>query len=117
APQTVTQARASERVKVAAAQVTARVAAERVQRQQYHVAPQHQRTQTDAEAGREPERQDDVPPQKNEDDQRQPEQVAVNVLQDEGESRLAAVAPSRVGGGARRGRPEERAVVRATVVV
>src|SRR5262249_43778033 len=88
-----TQRLTSKGVEIAATQVSAGVAAQRGERQQDHVAEQYQSAQADAKAGRELESEDGGPPQKQDDDQRQPEEVTGDGLQDEGEDRLAAVAP------------------------
>ena len=82
-----------------------------------HVRDHDHRPEADPEVTIEVEREDRIPPEEREHDDREVERVAVDVLEDEREPRLAAVFRARVRDRAGRRRPEERAVVGAAVVV
>src|SRR5205823_11319431 len=69
------------------------------------------------EVSAEVEREQDIPPQEDEQRRREDERVPVEVLDQEREPRLAGVALTDVGNRACRRRPEERAVIRAAVVI
>ena len=91
--------------------------------EQHDVGRQHERADADAErhrAGRrigEPERLPHVVGEDQQDRQRQEQEVAMDVLQDERKRVLAPVARARLADGARRRIGPERLVVRAAVVV
>src|SRR2546428_7084547 len=116
-PEPEAQRLSVEAVEIAAEEIAHRVAGERVAGEEQDVREHDERPETDAEPSAEVEREDRVPPQEREDDRGEVQEVAVEVLDDEGEARLAGVAAAHVGDGARRGRPEERAVVAAAVVI
>ena len=102
--------------------VTQRVAAERVAGEQRHVEREHQRADADAElhaarAVGEPERLPHVARQEEQEQHRDVQEVAVDVLQDEREGPLAQIALPRLADGAVRRIGPERLVVRAAVVV
>src|SRR6266511_2467805 len=96
APQPEAHRRLGEAVDVPAAQVPAGVARQRVQPQEHRVDHQHQRAQAHAPAVTEVEALDAVPQQDDRERQRQVEEVAVDVLEDQRELGLAAVARPRV---------------------
>ena len=93
------RARAREAVELAADEVPRRVAAERERREADHVREQHERAEADAELVRavarlEEEGADGVVPEEAEHDDREVEEVAVRVLEDQRQPALAAVALS-----------------------
>src|SRR6266487_5072799 len=108
APQPVAQRVLGEAVEVPAAEVAAGVARQRVDPQHRGVGQQHQRAHSQAEAVWEGEPPDRVPGVAAREGEHEVEEVAVDVLQDQRESRLAAVAPPGVGDGAGGRRPPER---------
>ena len=94
------------------------MAGKSVGREEDDVDEHDQRTQADAEFAVEVESAKNVIPEEAQENDCEIEKVAVDVLQDEGEGRLAAVAPPlllRNGAGGRV--PEEGPVVRLAVVV
>src|SRR5829696_2733267 len=117
APRPVPDRVAGEVVEPPPAQVPAGVAGQRVQPQEEGVDQQHHRAQADAPALGEVEGPQGVPGQDDRERQGQVEEVAVDVLEDEGEAGLAGVAGPGVGDGAGRRRQPERPVVRLAVVV
>src|SRR2546430_17255354 len=107
-----------EAVEGPAYQVAGRVAGEAVERERGGVDQQHERADPDAEAAPEARRREHVAPEEDEVDERDVERVAVEVLEDEGEGGLAAVAvPARLAHRARRRIEEVRAVVGLAVGV
>ena len=106
-----------EAVEIAAHEIAQRVAARRIAREQDHVGEHEDRTQADAEVPAEVERVEGVSPQEDEQRSREDQRVAVEVLDEERKACLTRIARPRVGHRAGRRRPEERPVVRATVVV
>lgn len=97
----------------------ARVAAERVAKDQHGVHDEDDRAETDVSpvAVLVAERQHRVVRQDQTDDHGHVEEVAVDVLQDQRQARLAGVLAVRLGHGAGRWRQPPRAVVRLAVVV
>jgi hypothetical protein len=94
------------------------MAGRRVKGEEHDVGEENERAHADAEAPVEGEGADGVVPEEREEDDRQVEKVPVNVLQDEGERRLPAIAaPRRFPDGARGRIEEERAVISLAVVV
>src|SRR5881296_2334595 len=82
------------------------------------VDQQHERADPDADAAPEARPLEHVAPEEEEIDERDVERIAVQVLEDEGEGGLAAVAvPARLAHRARRRIEEVRAVVGLAVVV
>ena len=106
-----------EHVEVAAAQMPAGMAREGVQRQQRRVDDEDERAQPHPEPPVEPKGEDGVPPQEGEDGQGEPEEVAVDVLEHEGEARLPEIPLGPVAHRAARRRSEERPVVRLAIVI
>src|SRR2546425_2394671 len=116
APDLVAGLRLGENVHVPAADVAARVAREGVASQEDDVDPHHQRAHADSEAVGEPERQDRVPGEHHDEEDRDVPRVAMEVLEEERKARLARVALD-VADGARHRRQPEGAVVGLAVVV
>src|SRR2546426_3450821 len=109
---------AREAVEGPAHQVAGRVAGETIERERSGVDQQHERADPDADAAPEPRPLEHVAPEEEEVDERDVERIAVQVLEDEGEGGLAAVAvPARLAHRARRRIEEVRAVVGFAVVV
>src|SRR6266705_3534295 len=109
---------AREAVEGPAHQVAGRVAGEAVERERSGGDQQHERADPDADAAPEARPLEHVAPEEEEVDERDVERVAVEVLEDEGEGGLAAVAvPARLAHRARRRIEEVRAVVGLAVVV
>src|SRR5207237_7665279 len=109
-------------VTAAANQVTQRVAAERITREQNHVRRQDETSDADAKlpaAGSvgESEPVDCVDEQNDEEQQREIEEVAVHVLQDERKRSLAEIGFSRFSDRTPGRVSPERLVVRAAVVI
>src|SRR5947208_8676004 len=116
-PEAVAGGGLGEDVHAPAAQVPAGVAGEGMPREQRHVDPHDQRPHPDPDAVLEAEGLDRVPCEEPDDADGQVERVAVQVLEDEGEARLAGVAGPDVRHRAAGRGPPERAVVRLPVVV
>src|SRR5688572_28681076 len=107
-----------ETVDLAADDVSQRVARERVERKQNDVGEQDQRTNPDSEAAIKPERVNRVVPENDQEDERNVEKVAMQVLQDEWKGSLAAIPVRAAFADCARGRIEkERAVVSLAIVV
>ena len=112
-----------ELVEIAADEVAQRVAAERVAAEQHDVDREHERADADAELLSRPSRRrtssafHDVVREDEEEEQRDVQEVAVDVLEDERKRSLAAVALARLADGAVRRIGPERLVVRAAIVV
>src|SRR2546430_1329781 len=101
-----------EAVEGPAYQVAGRVAGEAVEGERSGVDQQHERADPDADAAPEARPLEHVAPEEEEVDERDVERIAVEVLEDEGEGGLAAVAvPARLAHRARRRIEEARAVV------
>src|SRR5262245_40953816 len=91
-----------EAVDLSAHEMAQRVTGEGVHRQQRRVDEEYERADGDAEVPRRPERFPDVVPEEAEHDQRDVQQIAMEVLQDERECRLAPVLAPRLSDGASR---------------
>src|SRR2546425_12231928 len=101
---------AREAVEGPAHQVARRVAGEAVERERSGVDQQHERADPDADAAPEARPLEHVAPEEEEVDERDVERVAVEVLEDEGEGGLAAVAVhARLAHSARRRTVADRA--------
>src|SRR3990170_6875442 len=106
-----------ERVHRAAADVPAGVAAKGVQRQEGGVGKDDERPEPRPDAVLEPEGQSDIVPVDDDDGEHEPEEVAVDVLQDPGEPRLPRVRAGPVAHRARGRRPDHRSIVRLPRIV
>ena len=109
--------RLREHVDQAADQMPQRMAAERVAAEQHHVHQQHQRADADAEAVVEPQRLPHVVRQKHHEQQREIQEVAMDVLQDQREVALAPVVLARLADGAVGRIGPEGFVVGAAIVI
>src|SRR5215204_2341740 len=117
APHPVADRGLGEAVEPAPAKVPAGMARQRVEGQEHGVDEQDHGPEADPPAVGEVEGAQRVPGQDDRERQRQVEEVAVDVLEDQGEAGLAGVAGPGVGDGAGRRRPPERPVVGLAVVV
>src|SRR5262249_44748022 len=111
------EGRAREAVEISAREVPQGMARERVERKQDDVGGQHERAETHAEASIKREGADGVDAQKNDEEDSNIEEVAVDVLEDERKLRLAAVGMPTFSDGARRRVEEEGPIVGLSVVV
>src|ERR1043166_2483702 len=117
--------RAREAIQFAADQVLQRVAGERVQRQQHDVDQQDQRAHADAEVPMryvavipKKEGANGVIPEEAKEDHGGVKKIAMDILQDEGETGLAAIiAMRRLSHGAGRRVEKECAIVGLSVVI
>ena len=112
------ECRARKTIKFAAGKMTQRVAGKGVEGKKNDVDRQDERADADAEMSAEEERPNGVMPKKRNEENRKIKEVAMNVLQDEGKRRLAAIIavrrfPDRASGGVE----EKRAVVGFAVLV
>ena len=99
-------------------EVTRRMAGEAVERQRGGVGEDHERPEADAERAAEPRGVNHVTPQKGQIEERGVEEVAMEVLEHEGEGGLAAVAAgAKLADRAGRRVEEIRSVVGLAVVV
>src|SRR5205823_1783550 len=114
---------AGKTIHLAADQVPQGVTGKQVQSQQDDVDQQHQRANTNAKVQlligtREPERADRVIPEEAQEYDGAVKEIAMEILQDEGKTRLAAiVAVCRFAHGTARRVQEERSVIRFAVVI
>ena len=90
--QALKRSASGQHVQIAADQVAAGMARKAVQGQQHRVHQQDDRAQAEHEVPVEDEPLDSVDPQEHDDDQRRPEGVAVDVLDDPRKPRLAFIA-------------------------
>src|SRR5262249_31115964 len=87
---------AGEPVAESANQMAQRMASEGVAAQQGHVRQQHQRADADAEAAVKPKRLPDVVGQQEDEDQREVEEVSMDILQDQRKGALAEITRARL---------------------
>src|SRR6266404_1601807 len=88
---------ARKAVEPAASQMAQRMAGKRVDREQNNIDQQYQRAHTHSEFPIEIERLKDVFPQENEEQHREIQKVAMDILQDKRKSRLALIVPLPFG--------------------
>ena len=108
---------AGKTIELAAHQVAQGVAREQVKTQQNNVGEQHQRAQANAEVAVPPEGDNCIFPQETQEDHGKIKEIAVEILQDEWELRLAAVFMARLAHGTGRWIKEEGPVIRFPVVI
>src|SRR6266403_1323777 len=109
---------AREAVELASGEVAKRMAGKRVEREQRDVEGEDERADTDAEVAAEKEGANGVVPEKNDEQNRQVKEIAMDILEDKRKSGLAAIVAARGFADGAGGRVQEkRAVVGFAVVV
>src|SRR5207244_1761726 len=100
-----------------AGQVEHRETGKRVKAKQNHGNEQNQRAHTDSYGAIEEEGANGVTPEKSEENHRDIEKIAMQILQDEGKCRLAAIRSAALADHTGRGVEKERAIIGLPVVV